>query len=202
MNDLSSYYDSHKYSDITVRTSKKRIKAHKVILALKSSWFRDGFEREPEGTSIGYINLTSEDPDVVETALKFIYDVESPIEETHPNPIIFCIKLTALAENWGLIALVSSVRAAFLGFARCLWDGQNNSVSKAVMDSLYGAPCTKELVALRRIMLKDCLDRLPILMEQQIFVNVVREIPEFAVDLLRVRAGTKELSVRRKAPFN
>ncbi|KAI5305440.1 hypothetical protein KEM56_004427 [Ascosphaera pollenicola] len=195
------YFDSQKYSDITIRTSKRRIKAHKIILAMKSPWFREGFEREPE--AFGYMNLTSEDPDVVEAALRFIYDVEMPIGNgvgtDITDPIVFCIKLTTLAETWGLSALVTSVRAAFMGFSRCLWDGKNGAVSTAVIRVLYDAPYTKELVALRKIMLEDCLNRLPALMDQEVFVKVIKEVPDFAVDLLKVRAGREDLTSRKRS---
>lgn len=150
------------------------------------------------------MDLTSEDPDVVEAALRFIYDVEMPIGNNDgtgiTNPIIFCIRLTTLAETWGLVDLVVSVRAAFMGFSRCLWDGKNESVSTAVIRFLYDAPYTKELASLKRIMLEDCLDRLPALMEQAVFVQVVKELPDFAVDLLKVRAGRENLTLKIELP--
>ncbi|SMR59308.1 unnamed protein product [Zymoseptoria tritici ST99CH_1A5] len=64
------------YADVTIKCIDRDIKCHKIILSTNSEYFRKSLQfglklKVPENNNI--IELTDDDPDAVETVLKYIY---------------------------------------------------------------------------------------------------------------------------------
>ncbi|KAL1646597.1 hypothetical protein SLS58_003183 [Diplodia intermedia] len=70
---LPAFSGSDQFSDITLKFSGCEFKAHKVILAAKSGWFRGAFESAFKEGSADEIELHDDDPEALEIALRFLY---------------------------------------------------------------------------------------------------------------------------------
>ncbi|KJX93169.1 hypothetical protein TI39_contig4376g00004 [Zymoseptoria brevis] len=72
----AALWGSHDFADVTIKCIDRDIKCHKIILSTNSEYFRKSLQfgrklKVPENNNI--IELTDDDPDAVETVLKYVY---------------------------------------------------------------------------------------------------------------------------------
>ena len=94
--EIESIADS--YHNVTIHTeSNSTIKAHKLILATKSSWFHNYFKKSSKQSdcSIVFFNVSD---NVVKTCINLIYGKEVVVHEKEKNRIVWF--LSKLGVKW------------------------------------------------------------------------------------------------------
>ncbi|KAK5123785.1 hypothetical protein LTR85_002421 [Meristemomyces frigidus] len=76
--DMSQYYDSATFSDVTIFFGGQQIKAYKLVLANSSLYFRIAFDGKfKQEASSDALNLQDDDPVAVRGLIAHIYDISS-----------------------------------------------------------------------------------------------------------------------------
>ena len=76
--DLSTLFETQKFSDVTLCVGGKEFSVHKAILAARSPVFAAMFEHEMEEKKQNRVDITDMDPEVLREMLRFIYTGKTP----------------------------------------------------------------------------------------------------------------------------
>ena len=111
--DLGELFLNKEYTDVSMKVGKTEIKAHKIILASRSMYFKALFYGGLKETKENEITLDSETPlQAFEDVLKYIYTGEINLENKQLNQLQDMI---SLADKYGLVKLIEVI-------ANCLKD--------------------------------------------------------------------------------
>ncbi|KAF2162873.1 hypothetical protein M409DRAFT_26728 [Zasmidium cellare ATCC 36951] len=212
----NSYFNNPKFSDITIHFSGHEVKAHKVNLASHSGYFRKMFESESLDGSAKDIYLYEDDMEAVFGMLAYFYGClyhgqgsrgEPSISayttgvgrisgKTHREHLKYLLKLHGVADKYGVSALMRVIKDEFekgaqqlqarytpFGNERCADELVSIFAQLATLlyHSLGGA--TDEL---RRVLAEAVHERTLELVDNEKYRRMVRDVPEFSVDLLEL----------------
>ncbi|KAF1993612.1 hypothetical protein P154DRAFT_477289 [Amniculicola lignicola CBS 123094] len=192
---LPDYLDSARLSDGAIQCGDKEFKIHKLVLCAQSTYFSKAFNGEWKESVDSSIRLEGDDLSVVEAMLQFMYTFDynaSGSAENSPSPMVFNVKMYAVAEKYDIPALKSQSKHKFETTVETCW--KMDDFSYAVAQIYNSTPSTDR--GLRKVATEAACEHINELLPKQGFRDVLDETVGFASDIAQLLA--KNLKGKQK----
>ncbi|KAK2739466.1 hypothetical protein FQN55_009431 [Onygenales sp. PD_40] len=179
--ELKRHFDSSKFADLTIKTSEKEFKVHKIVLSCQSEYFARMLGGEWKETVNNLVILEEEDPKVIETMIRFMYEYDYQDDDETTQGVVFHAMVYAAGEKYGIAPLKTHAASKFKGtFVRCFYEIDLPLVIAAVYTTTVSTDSE----------LRDCFGRvinchIEELMEDETFIEMLEQYPTFSVDTLK-----------------
>ncbi|KAK4502336.1 hypothetical protein PRZ48_005761 [Zasmidium cellare] len=216
------YFNNSAHSDVTIHFSDRQVKAHKIVLASQSEHFRAMFEGGFAEATSRDIHLHEDDPEAMYGALAWCYgllydgkttfeswrldSMEDPWKRTERDQWTYLInlyatggkylmpKMQAHAEEHFTLRMKFAKSPRYAAFVprhgpvfRDTWMGRWPTPAKLLYHTL--GDCAKEL---RPAFVKAFWVLAPAFKDTEMFNQLMVEIPELALDMLKLAIAEKE----------
>ncbi|KAK2792549.1 hypothetical protein FQN52_003054 [Onygenales sp. PD_12] len=178
--ELKRHFDSSKFADITIKTSEKEFKVHKIVLSCHSEYFARMLEGRWKETVNNLVILEEEDPRVIETMIRFMYEHHYQHEDETTQGVIFHTMVYAAGEKYG-IALLKTYAAS--KFENVLHYCFRTIDLPSVIAAVYTSTVSTDKV-LRDRFSQVVKRRIEHLMGDERFMEMLEQYPTFSIDML------------------
>ncbi|RYP39208.1 hypothetical protein DL767_002316 [Monosporascus sp. MG133] len=174
-----SYFNADTFSDATVRCSGKEFKVHKLVLSAQSEFFSKAFTGDWKESDSGQIDLEEVDVNVVEAMLHFMYHFD--YNNTHgASTMIFNAQVYSVADKYIIPALKAEAREKFGTAISTGW--AMDDFPSAIAEVYNSTPESDR--GLRDLTVEIARTNINPLRENELFRDVLREIPSFAAEMV------------------
>ncbi|GBF63942.1 hypothetical protein TMEN_6610 [Trichophyton mentagrophytes] len=140
---LKSFFNSSKFTDFTIRTAEDDFKVHKVVVCGQSEYFTHIFDGNWKETAENVINLSKDDPYIIEVIVRFIYKADyngSGSSRGRISPILFNARMYEVAERYSIPHLKERAKGKFKDTVHTCWD--MDDFSPAIIEVYTSTPST------------------------------------------------------------
>lgn len=152
----------------------------------------------------GVVELTGDDPSVVDAMLQFMYTFEydwRSNDQEQVSPMLFDVRVYGIAEKYGVSALKVRAKEKFEAVVKKWW--HLDDFSHSVVEIYRSTPSTDR--GLRDIAVSVACEHISELLKNSSFNDALEEIADFAADITQLLANSakKEQSdvKRYKCPY-
>ncbi|KAK2812812.1 hypothetical protein FQN50_001141 [Emmonsiellopsis sp. PD_5] len=180
--ELKRYFDSSNFADLTIKTSEKEFKVHKIILASQSEYFARMLGGEWKETVDNLVLFEEEDPRVIEAMIRFVYESDYQHDDETTQGVIFHTMVYAAGEKYGIPSLKTHAASKFKSMLDCSFETIDLPL---VVAAVYTTTVSTDRE------LRNCFGpvinrHIRKLMGDEMFIELLEQYPTFSVDILKL----------------
>ncbi|CRG91090.1 hypothetical protein PISL3812_08138 [Talaromyces islandicus] len=180
---IQDFFNSSRFSDLTIVTKDQEFKVHKLIVCALSDYFSRLFENNWKETTENVVRLDEDEPRSVEAMIHFMYGFSydsSGSDRGRVSPMLFNVKVYQVGDKYSVPKLKEEAREKFITAVKACWEMDDFPV--AITEAYSTTP--REDRGLRDPLVQTSLEHLDVLLKNEEFKHVLRNILEFAADLI------------------
>ncbi|PGH11332.1 hypothetical protein AJ79_04948 [Helicocarpus griseus UAMH5409] len=189
---MHRYYQSGKFSDLTIKAAGREFRAHRLVICGQSEYFSRLFRANWKETVEDLIDFTKDYPRVVEALVRFMYGLDydncdnEELEDGSRGilPLILHVRVYAAAEKYG-IPLLNKV--ATKKFLRTCTSVDKEDLHLIIPEVYTNTPSTDR--GLRDLVTRASKAFMGSFSKMPDFVNALRQHEGFLVDILQCKLG-------------
>ncbi|OJJ50703.1 hypothetical protein ASPZODRAFT_238391 [Penicilliopsis zonata CBS 506.65] len=178
---LTELWQTSILADVTVQTSTKAFKAHKIVLASHSDWFSTYFQTRQDNL-VMLDDSSTFDTDAVERVLEYMYNGNyNAVDGSPVQSAIIHARVCITAEEFHMTSLQNIAFQRFRDTVRACYLHADFPV---IISTVYGIRRCG-MWSIRREVVETCARNFDDLCRNRGFSNVWIDCPGFAADLCR-----------------
>ncbi|GAB0137877.1 hypothetical protein EsDP_00006130 [Epichloe bromicola] len=190
---LQEHFNTDSLSDVVIVCDGDTTKAHRVILATHSPYFAKALTGNWAESSSNKIEIKDFDSSVVEAMLRFMYFFDYN-NDSGISSMLYDAQVYQAADKYDIPALKKHARQKFKSAISTGWS--LDDFPGAITAAYDSTPPTDR--GLRDLIVATSCEHMKELLENGLFRELLRKIPDFAADLIPSLCENISLSVQQR----
>ncbi|KAK2820072.1 hypothetical protein FQN49_007748 [Arthroderma sp. PD_2] len=177
---LESFFDSKRFSDLTIRTADKEHKVHKMVICGQSEVFSLMFDHDWKKSLENVIELKADHPRAIEAMISFMYKFCYDDTSDGLSPMLLHAKVYGAAHKYNVTPLQTYAGKRFENAVRSGWN--TGDLPDAVTEVYTELPSTG--CGLRKVLAECSRFHIQALLLKDDFKRLLENTAGFAADII------------------